>query len=108
MLFTRQKSTQIYTEKSTQLHEHRKENSCPGNNYRTGSEVCNILKGEHESISCSCKTTTFINYTKNCTGIYGQDENPGDRKQFAHFTKDEDGLKSQKLDSFRSCISKEW
>lgn len=30
------KSTQIHTEKSTQPHKHRKENSCPGNNYRTG------------------------------------------------------------------------
>lgn len=49
-----------------------------------------------------------MNYTKNCTGIYEQHENPVDWKQFAHFTQDEDGLKVQKLDSFRPYISKQW
>lgn len=55
------------------LHKHRKENSFPGNNCRTGFGVCNILEGEYESILCCCKSTTFIKYSKSCTGMYELD-----------------------------------
>lgn len=42
------KGTWIYTERTTQLHKHRKENSCPGNNCRTGSGICTILEGMNQ------------------------------------------------------------
>lgn len=55
--------TDLYR-KDNQVHKHNKEQSCPGNNCTTGSGVCNILEGEHESRRCCCKPTKFINYTK--------------------------------------------
>lgn len=49
------KRTSIYTVRNTELHTY-KENSCSGNNCRTGSEVYNTSESE-DLMSCLCKNT---------------------------------------------------